>query len=170
MGAGFMGELCKIILVDDSDDDVFLFERSLARHPRLQLLWRGQDGTQAIEYLKGAGKFADRDHYPWPDVAVLDLKMPCVDGFQVLQWMQGKANMPLVIVLSSSDLPEDKLRAAQLGATMYTTKPFQPEMFDHVMRRVMRLCDRKRKSERTTGASLSFPLQDPDQLHSDLLE
>lgn len=165
-----MGELCKIILVDDSDDDVFLFERTLARHPRLQLIWRGHDGTQAIEYLNGTGKFADRDQYPWPDVVVLDLKMPGVDGFQVLQWMQGKANMPVALVLSSSDLPEDKLRAAQLGATMYTTKPFQPDMFDHVMRRVVRLCDRKRESEQVPGASLSLPMQDPDQKRSDLPE
>ena len=165
-----MGELCKIILVDDSDDDVFLFERTLARHPRLQLIWHGQDGIQAIEYLKGSGKFADRDQYPWPDVVVLDLKMPGVDGFQVLEWMQGKANMPLVIVLSSSDLPEDKLRAAQLGATMYTTKPFQPDMFDHVMRRVVRLCDRKRDSEQVPGSSMSLPLQDQDQKRSDLPE
>ena len=165
-----MGDLCKIILVDDSDDDVFLFERALARHPLLQLIWRGHDGQQAIDYLNGARGFADRDQYPWPDVAVLDLKMPGVDGFQVLQWMQGKANMPLVLVLSSSDLPEDKLRAAQLGATMYTTKPFEPDMFDHVMRRVMRLCDRKRESQQIADAPLSLPLADLDQTRPKLPE
>ena len=164
-----MGELCKIILVDDSDDDVFLFKRALTAHPRLQLIWHGQDGNEAIEYLNGSGKFADRDQYPWPDVVVLDLKMPGVDGFQVLQWMQGKANMPVALVLSSSDLPEDKQRAAQLGATMYTTKPFEPDMFDHVMRRVVRLCDRKRESEQIPGASLSLPLH-PNQKCSDLPE
>jgi DNA-binding response OmpR family regulator len=165
-----MGELCKIILVDDSDDDVFLFQRALARHPLLQLIWRGQDGQQAIDYLNGTGRFADRDQYPWPDVLILDLKMPGVDGFQVLQWMQGKANMPVVLVLSSSDLPEDKLRAAQLGATMYQTKPFQPDMFDHVMRRVGRLCDRKRDSRQVAGTPLSLPMQDLDQTRSKLPE
>src|SRR5688572_19402351 len=134
-----MGELCKIILVDDSDDDVFIFQRILARHPRLKLIWRGENGNQAIDYLNGSGKFAERDQYGWPDLMVLDLKMPGRDGFDVLGWMQNKANMPLVLVLSSSDLPEDRLRAAQLGATMYQSKPFDPEMLDHVMRRVLRL-------------------------------
>src|SRR6185295_13358241 len=120
---------------------------------RLQLIWRGEDGNQAIEYLSASGRFADRNQYPWPDLLVLDLKMPNRDGFEVLQWMQGKPNMPLVVVLSSSDLPADKLRAAQLGATMYQPKPFEPEMLDHVIRRVLRLCDRKRQSQQIAGIS-----------------
>jgi len=165
-----MGELCKIILVDDSEDDVLLFQRALARHPRLQLIWRGEDGEQAVAYLSGSGKFADRDQYAWPDLLVLDLKMPNRDGFEVLQWMQDKANMPLVLVLSSSDLPEDKVRAAQLGATMYHAKPFEPEMLDHVMRRLLRLCDRNRKSHRIPGAPASLPVADLDQPRSDLPE
>jgi DNA-binding response OmpR family regulator len=143
----FMGELCKVILVDDSEDDVFLFERSLSRHPRIQLVWRGENGNEAIDYLGGTGKFADRTQYPWPDVVVLDLKMPARSGFEVLEWMQGKANMPVVMVLSSSDLPQDRLRAAQLGATMYETKPFEPESFDRMMRRLLRLCERRNRTQ-----------------------
>ena len=165
-----MGDLCKIILVDDSDDDVFMFERAIARHPLLQLIWRGEDGDQAIEYLEGSKRFADRDHYPWPDLLVLDLKMPNRTGFEVLEWMQGKANMPWVMVLSSSDLSEDKLRATQLGATMYQSKPFEPEMFDHMLRRVLRLCDRKKQSQQVTGGSTSLPLEDGDRSCSDLPE
>ena len=158
-----IGELCRIILVDDSDDDVLLFQRCLARHPRLQLIWRGEDGNQAIEYLSGSGQFADRAEYPWPDVLVLDLKMPIRDGFDVLEWMQGKANMPMVLVLSSSDLPEDKVRAALLGATMYQSKPFEPEMLDHVMRRLLRLCHRKRASQQIPVTPPSLPPQDADR-------
>jgi len=161
-----MGELCKVILVDDSDDDVFLFERSLARHPRIQLVWRGVDGNEAIEYLGGTGKFADRTQYPWPHVMVLDLKMPSRNGFEVLAWMQGKANMPLVMVLSSSDLPQDRARATQLGATMYQEKPFEPESFDRVMRRVLRLCDRNNRAQpEVTLPSTSVPIEDPDRDH-----
>jgi CheY-like chemotaxis protein len=162
-----MAELCKIILVDDSEDDVWLFQRVLARHPRLQLLWRGENGDQAIAYLSGSGKFVDRDQFPWPDLLVLDLKMPNRDGFEVLQWMQGKANMPLVVVLSSSDLPEDRLRAAQLGATGYQPKPFDPDMLDHILRRVLRLCDRKKRSEKITEPSATLPLQDLDRPSTD---
>ena len=158
-----MGEHCKIILVDDSDDDVFMFQKALVRHPRLQLVWRGEDGNQAIEYLNGSGKFADRDQYPWPELLVLDLKMPGRDGFEVLQWIQNKANMPLALVLSTSDLPEDKLRATELGATMYQAKPFEPEKLDHVMRRFLRLCDRKRQSHPLTNISPSLPVQDLDR-------
>ena len=165
-----MGEPCKIILVDDSDDDVLIFQKVLTRHPRLQLIWRGEDGQQAIDYLSGAGRFADRNEYAWPDLLVLDLKMPGYDGFQVLRWMQGKANMPVVVVLSSSDLPEDKLRAAELGANMYQAKPFQPDMLDHVLRRVLRLCDRKKQSHPITGAPGSVPQQNSDQAYPDVPE
>ena len=156
-----MGELCKVILVDDSDDDVFLFERSLSRHALLRLVWRGVDGNQAIEYLSGAGKFADRTQYPWPDVMVLDLKMPGRSGFEVLEWMQGKANMPVVMVLSSSDLAQDRVRAAQLGATMYQAKPFELENFDRMMRRLLRLCERKNDAQpEVTPPSTSVSIQD----------
>ena len=159
-----MGELCKVILVDDSDDDVFLFEKSLSRHPRIRLVWRGVDGNEAIEYLSGAGKFADRTQYPWPDVMVLDLKMPGRSGFEVLEWMQGKANMPMVMVLSSSDLPQDRARAAQLGATIYQAKPFELENFDRMMRRLLRLCERKNSTQpEVSPPSTSVSIEEIDR-------
>jgi DNA-binding response OmpR family regulator len=86
-------------------------------------------GQQVIEYLKGEGHFADRKLHPWPQLLLLDLKMPRVNGFDVLTWLQEHADlkkMP-VVVLSSSDYPDDLETARKLGASDYRIKPSNPQ-------------------------------------------
>jgi DNA-binding response OmpR family regulator len=82
-------------------------------------------GGEAIDYLSGSGRFSDRERYPYPTLILLDLKMPMVDGFEVLRWMraQSSATMPPVIVLSYSNLEEDRRLARELGAARYSVKP-----------------------------------------------
>ena len=74
-----------------------------------------RDGLEAVEYLKGEGKFAERTKYPFPDVMVLDLRMPRMDGLQVVDWLAG--NKPIegmkVMVLADSSDPD---KAAQVKA------------------------------------------------------
>jgi CheY-like chemotaxis protein len=87
------------------------------------------NGDEAISYLSGKGRFENRAKYPAPSVVLTDLKMPFVDGFEVLEWMRhhpAYRDTP-AFVLSSSDLPEDRAKAAQCGATGYFTKPRVPE-------------------------------------------
>jgi len=84
-----------------------------------------QDGEQAIDYLSGKDKYADRSKFPLPKMVLLDLKMPKVDGFEVLEWKSKQpqlAKLP-VVVWSSSNLKQDKERAASLGAVDYIVKP-----------------------------------------------
>ncbi len=83
------------------------------------------DGEQAIAYLKGDGKYADRQAFPLPLVALLDLKMPRVNGFEVLQWIRKKSAYPYlpVVVLTSSDELRDVNEAYRLGANSFLVKP-----------------------------------------------
>lgn len=83
------------------------------------------DGEEAIAYLRGVGKFANRAEYPLPDLFLLDLKMPGRDGFQVLRWLRGQPSLaPLrTIVLTTSEEASDVDFAYALGANSFLTKP-----------------------------------------------
>ena len=119
-----------MLLVEDSNDDVFFFKRALQRHPTIHLVGIAPDGDVAIAYLSGSGKYADRKQYPCPDVMVLDLKMPRRNGFDVLEWLKGRTARPRAAVFSTSVLPEDKERAEKLGADLFQSKTFEAEVFD----------------------------------------
>lgn len=117
-----------ILLVDDNDDDLFAVQRALTRagvNDRVQIATNGQE---AIDYLSGAGKYADRTAYPNPAMVFLDLKMPLRDGFDVLQWARTRKELERVpiIVLSGSDELRDHQRAYSLGARSYLVKPPTP--------------------------------------------
>lgn len=83
------------------------------------------DGDKAIEYLNGSGEFSDRTKYPIPSVILLDLKMPRVDGFQVLEWIKRHPvpGKPLIIVLSGFDEANKLSLAYALGANSFLVKP-----------------------------------------------
>jgi CheY-like chemotaxis protein len=84
-----------------------------------------RDGQETMDYLSGAGVFSDREKFPEPAVMLLDLKMPRVDGFEVLVWRNQQEqwrDLP-IIVLSSSGLETDVQRALALGADAYRIKP-----------------------------------------------
>jgi len=118
-----------ILLVEDSRDDAFFLRRAFLKaglsHPIVDV----RNGQQAVNYLSGNTLYADRSLYPLPKLVVVDLKMPLMDGFELLAWLQNRPELqPLpVIVISSSDLPGDKARAIKLGAKDYFVKPNDPE-------------------------------------------
>src|ERR1043166_8030571 len=114
------------LLVEDSDSDALLVKMEMARHADIRLIWV-HDGQEAIDYLLGEPPFNDRAQYPLPDMIMLDLKMPRMSGFDVLQWRQQQAPVELrvipVLVMSGSDLQQDAWRAYSMGANRYMTKP-----------------------------------------------
>ena len=111
-------------MVDDSDDDRALFRVAVRKAcESLQLLAPVADGEEAIKYLSGDSEYADRDRHPYPELMVLDLKMPGKDGFDVLEWLSQQPNRPLTVVLSGSDHQRDMDRAFALGAHYYHVKP-----------------------------------------------
>lgn len=112
-----------VVLVDDSEDDILFIRRAIRHHPRLVIVGEVHDGEDAIHYLNGEGIFHDRVKYPFPDVVLLDLKMPRKSGHDVLRWLQQQSFENLfVAVVSGSFLPEDIERSLALGANAYYQK------------------------------------------------
>lgn len=130
----------KVILVadDDESDVLFLTEALRAACPGV-VVKSAADGKQAIDYLAGRGEYADRAAYPFPDHMFLDLKMPLVTGFEVLEWLrrQPEIGRLRVTVLSGSMLEDDMERARSLGAE-YIVKPIEYEALLAEMREFCR--------------------------------
>ena len=113
------------MLAEDQEDEVMLLRRAFAKARFLNPLHVVSNGEEAIAYLKGEGKYANREEYPMPSLLLLDLKMPRKDGFEVLQWIrqQPSLNDLRVVVLTSSDQIRDINRAYQMGANSFLVKP-----------------------------------------------
>jgi DNA-binding response OmpR family regulator len=114
-----------ILLAEDDENDVFLMRRAFREAGLIHPLVVVGNGQEAISYLNGEGLYADRKQYPWPCLLLLDLKMPLVDGFEVLAWLQRRRRPTrlTVVILSSSMLEQDQLQALKLGADSYVVKP-----------------------------------------------
>lgn len=114
-----------ILLVEDNEDDAYLLTRALRTAEIGNPVHVVTDGEQAVQYLKGAGPFGDRAQYPLPGLILLDLKLPRISGFEVLQWIQNESSLPqlVVVVLSSSGETRDINMAYRFGARSYLVKP-----------------------------------------------
>jgi len=114
-----------VLLVDDLETDLMLmkvaFRKAKVSHPVQEAV----DGEEAIDYLSGAGIYADRKRYPEVCVVITDLKMPKVDGFELLRWLKERPEFDRLprIVLTSSALEADRERATELGCCEYLVKP-----------------------------------------------
>ena len=114
-----------ILLAEDDENHVAFVKRAFKHANLLNPLFVVDDGEQAIAYLKGEGKYANRAEYPLPCLLLLDLKMPNKNGFEVLEWIRGQPGLSSlrVVVLTTSDQVRDVNRAYQLGANSFLTKP-----------------------------------------------
>ena len=123
------------MLAKDSEDYALLFRRALKSAQIDASLNVVQDGQEAVNYLAGTNGYADRDKHPFPKLLLLDLRMPRMDGFEVLSAIRtrlGFTQLP-VIVLTQSDNPADVRRAYELGATSYFRKPDSLEGLDEMI-------------------------------------
>jgi len=115
------------LLVEDEPNDAFFVERAFKRCPKHLQLRHVRDGVEAREYIQGENEFGHRDLFPMPDVVLLDLKVPRLNGFDFLQWIRNEAPLDArsipVAVLTSSHEPSDVARAYKLGANTYFVKP-----------------------------------------------
>jgi CheY-like chemotaxis protein len=148
-----MTENFVVLLVDDREDDIFLVQRAFRKANITNPLIPVTDGEQAIDYLKGEGKFSNRNEYPLPSLILLDLKMPKVDGFEVLTWIrqQPKLKGLAVVVLTSSTQLTDVNRAYELGANSFLVKPLDFENYQElgrILRQYWMLTVRLPESER----------------------
>lgn len=114
-----------ILVAEDDETDIMLLQRAFLKaglNPRLNFV---RDGQEAIHYLKGEPAFADRTAHPLPHIMLLDLKMPRMDGFAVLDWVRKQPGFKrlIVVVLTTSDVEKDVAKAYELGANSFVTKP-----------------------------------------------
>jgi len=120
-----------ILLVEDDDGHARLLERNLRRGGMVNRLIRVADGQEAVDYFSRIGVFQDSAEYPDPSVVLLDVRMPRLDGFEVLAHLK---NNPLlhktpVIMLTSTDNQKEIDRAYEMGANGYVVKPVSIDSF-----------------------------------------
>lgn len=111
--------------VEDECSDVLLLRLAFKREGLAKNLKVVSDGQQAIDYLSGKPPYQERAEHPLPALVLLDLHLPQVDGFEVLQWIRRQPELKTmrVVIFSSSDLASDRERAMRLGANEYLLKP-----------------------------------------------
>jgi len=116
-----------ILLVEDSEDDILMTQRALQKSRLLNELVITRDGEQALEYLFGTGKYADRDTSDQPRVILLDLMLPKVDGLEVFRRIRADERTKLlpVVVLTSSDDDKDRVESHRLCCWSYVNKPVE---------------------------------------------
>jgi len=116
-----------ILLVEDSADDALLILRALEKAGAKNAIRVVRDGEAAVNYLAGAGIYADRRLYPMPGLVLLDLNLPKLDGFEVLRWIRDtRALFGLkVVVLTTSQNMKDIARAYSAGADSFLVKPME---------------------------------------------
>jgi two-component system, response regulator len=125
-----------ILLVEDNPSDVKLTKRALKQHQITNPLVIAEDGREALDYLFGTGRHADRDARDVPAVVLLDLKLPKVDGLEVLKQIRADERTRLlpVVVLTSSSQEEDIVASYRLGANSYIRKPVDFAQFAEAVR------------------------------------
>jgi two-component system response regulator len=124
-----------IMLVEDNPDDEELTLRALRKASIANDVFVARDGREALDFLFGTGQHAGREPQTMPAVVLLDLKLPKLDGIDVLQRMRADPRTRLVpvVVLTSSSEDEDMLRSYQSGANSYVRKPIEFSEFAHAV-------------------------------------
>ena len=114
-----------ILLAEDDANDALLLQLAFESIGLAKALVVVRNGQETIDYISGAGTYRDREKYPPLGLVLLDLKMPQLDGFEVLAWRKKHKHLRdlPIIVLSSSNLQTDVQRAMDLGASAYLGKP-----------------------------------------------
>jgi|SRR6516162_780703 CheY-like chemotaxis protein len=114
-----------ILLVEDQANDYLLIRKAFDKGGIVNPLFVVTSGEEAVAYLSGEGKFRNRHEYPLPDLILLDLKMPGMDGFDVLKWVRSEPglNTLVIVVLTSSEHVYDVNEAYKLGANSFLVKP-----------------------------------------------
>jgi CheY-like chemotaxis protein len=114
----------RILHVEDNKEDLILFGRACEAAGLSTIFDTVEDGLQAVAYLRGDGEFGDRHKHPFPDLIVLDLNLPGMDGFNFLKWLKEESGFSLpILVFTISGSAEDKTKALAAGAAGYFIKP-----------------------------------------------
>lgn len=126
-----------ILWVEDDGDDAFLIGRAIKK-AGLDQPMLVTDGGEAVAYLSGTGKYSDRAAHPMPSLVLLDLKLPRMSGFEILQWIRERQDLRRipVIMFTSSKEKTDIDRAYDLGANAYLLKSVDHEDLVEALKRL----------------------------------
>jgi two-component system response regulator len=126
-----------ILQVEDDPNDVFFLQHAMKKMGVENPVQVATDGQEAIDYLQGAGKFADRAKFPFPCLILLDLKLPYVMGLDVLKWIREQPGMmPVVVLLTASGEDADIASAYRLGANGFLVKPSQASKLEEMVKSI----------------------------------
>jgi CheY-like chemotaxis protein len=128
--------LLHILLVEDNPDHAELVRRCMDRFPEGNFLCHVEDGEAALNYLFGRCNYADRIRFPLPDLVLLDLRLPRLDGLEVLRHVKNHPQLRRlnVVVLTTSDAERDVAAAFEYHADNYLTKPVDCERLGQLIR------------------------------------
>jgi CheY-like chemotaxis protein len=124
-----------LLLVEDNPDHAELIRRQLEQFSAGVRLHHVEDGEAALDYIFGKNNFADRERFPAPDVVLLDLRLPRVDGLEVLRLVKTQPQFDRlpIVVLTSSDAENDVARSFELRADGFLTKPIERETLQKIL-------------------------------------
>ncbi|MCL4294639.1 MAG: response regulator [Anaerolineae bacterium] len=127
-----------VLLVEDNPDDVELTLRAFRKNHLLNEVVVAQDGVEALDYLFGAGAYTGRDPHVLPQFVLLDLKLPRVDGLEVLRRIRADERTQLlpVVILTTSKEEQDLIQSYKLGANSYIRKPVDFAQFSDAVRQL----------------------------------
>ena len=131
-----IGEVLTILLVEDNEDHAELVRRSFADNHVANTIHHVKDGEEALDYLFRRGAYSDRHSSPVPNLILLDLRLPKVDGIEVLREIKAAETLKCipVVVLTSSSSEKDIARAYANYANSYLVKPVDFEKFTKMMK------------------------------------
>ncbi|MEH2436941.1 MAG: response regulator [Nostoc sp.] len=127
-----------ILLVEDNPDDEALTLRALKKNNIMNEVVVAHDGVEALDYLFGKGVYADRDMSVMPNLILLDLKLPKMDGLEVLRHLRtdDRTKILPVVILTSSKEEQDLINGYSLGANSYVRKPVDFSQFSEAVRQL----------------------------------
>ena len=126
-----------ILQVDDDPNDTFLLQHAMRKLGVENPVQVARDGQEAIDYLKGVGKFGDRQKFPFPSLVLLDFKLPHVMGLDVLAWIRKQTGLSLpVVMLTASGEDADITVAYRLGVNAFLTKPSEASKFQEMVKTI----------------------------------
>lgn len=133
-----MNDRGTLMLVEDNRDDAYFIVRAIQKICPALSIAQVSDGEAARQYLAGEGEFSNRGRYPLPNLILLDIKLPRMNGLDLLEWIRSvpdHVKLPAMI-LSSSDEPQDVARAERLGVLEYHLKPVDPSGLERVAKSI----------------------------------
>ena len=131
-------ERFSVLMAEDNEHDIFATKRAWKKHHILNPLYIVHDGEECLDFLYRRGRYKNGNAPPHPGILLLDINMPKLDGLSVLKYIRNDGHMGRlpVVILTTSEVEEDRLRSYNLGANAFIVKPVGFENFSEAVRTI----------------------------------